>query len=35
MAILDQGMDAAGEEINSGGKSGAVVAIVWIPGFSS
>ena len=56
MAILDQRMDLAGDEVDagqqadravalarakvawtpgSGGKSGAVVAIAWIPGFSS
>ncbi|GAC1464269.1 MAG: hypothetical protein PVSMB1_14360 [Gemmatimonadaceae bacterium] len=59
MAILDQGMDPTGEEIDPsqqteramalvlvvtretridagpGGKSGAVVAIAWMPGFSS
>ena len=59
MAIPDQGMDLAGDEIDagqqadravalifvlackvactpgSGGRSGAVVSIAWIPGFSS
>ncbi len=59
MAILDQGMDLAGDEVmpasklsvpwrlywcsrakvactpGSGGRSGAVVAIAWMPGFSS